>query len=136
MLGKRYCAKWVLTVQGRGYCANGVLSEPGRGYCPCVLTVLGKLYCANGVLTVVGRGYCANGVLTSAGDRALFTRFVPGAANVVGAAAHLLRHVEGELIVTCSIVRIIIPIAQALSHVCGKGKHRMCSMSPGLACRK
>lgn len=41
-------------------------------------------------------------------------RLVPGLANVVGAAAHLLGHVEGQLILTRVIV---VAIAHTLPHV-------------------
>lgn len=42
-------------------------------------------------------------------------RLVPGFPYVVGAAAHLLGHVEGQLILT----RVVeVAVAHALSHVC------------------
>lgn len=42
-------------------------------------------------------------------------RLVPGFPHVVGAAAHLLGHVEGQLILT----RVVeVTVAHALSHVC------------------
>lgn len=50
-------------------------------------------------------------------DGALFTGLIPGPANVVGAAAHLLGHVEQELSVTGLVVSIIVSVAQASSHV-------------------
>lgn len=58
-----------------------------------------------------------SGELTSAGHRTLFTGLVPSAANVVGAAAHLLGHVEGQLAVTCSVVGVEVPVTVALPHV-------------------
>lgn len=43
------------------------------------------------------------------------TRLVPGFAHVVGAAAHLLGHVEGQLVLT----RVVeVAVAHALPHVC------------------
>lgn len=56
--------------------------------------------------------------LTGAGDRTLFTGFIPGAADVVGAAAHLLGHVEGQLSITSPVVGVKVPEAVALPHVC------------------
>lgn len=56
--------------------------------------------------------------LTSAGHRTLLAGFVPGAANVVGAAAHLLGHVEVELAVARHVVGVEVPVAVALPHVC------------------
>lgn len=42
-------------------------------------------------------------------------RLVPGFPHVVGAAAHLLGHVEGQLVLT----RVVeVAVAHALSHVC------------------
>lgn len=44
-----------------------------------------------------------------------FTRLVPSFPHVVGAAAHLLGHVEGQLVLT----RVVeVAVAHALSHVC------------------
>lgn len=58
-------------------------------------------------------------VLTGAGYRTLFTGSVPGPSNVVGAAAHLLGHVEGQLSVTRPVVRVEVPVAETLPHVYG-----------------
>lgn len=41
---------------------------------------------------------------------------VPGLAHVVGTAAHLLGHVEGQLV----LARVVeVAVAHALAHVCG-----------------
>lgn len=56
--------------------------------------------------------------LTSAGHGTLLAGFVPGTANVVGAAAHLLGHVEIELAVARLVVGVEVPVAVALPHVC------------------
>lgn len=45
-------------------------------------------------------------------------RFVPGLSNIVGAAAHLLGHVEGQLSITSPVVGVKVPEAVALPHVC------------------
>lgn len=58
-------------------------------------------------------------VLTGTGYRTLFTGSVPGPSNVVGAAAHLLGHVEGQLSVTRPVVRVEVPVAETLPHVYG-----------------
>lgn len=50
-------------------------------------------------------------------DGALLTGLVPSSANVVGAAAHLLGHVEQQLSVAGLVVGIVVPVAQASSHV-------------------
>lgn len=42
--------------------------------------------------------------LTGAGHRALLTRPIPSTADVVGAAAHLFRHVEGQLSIAGPVV--------------------------------
>lgn len=68
------------------------------------------------VLRVVYMCVC---VLTGAGYRTLFTGSVPGPSNVVGAAAHLLGHVEGQLSVTRPVVRVEVPVAETLPHVYG-----------------
>lgn len=52
-----------------------------------------------------------------AGHRTLFTGFIPCTANVVGAAAHLFGHVEGQLSVTCPVIGVKVPVAVALSHI-------------------
>ena len=64
--------------------------------------------------------------LTAGWCGAGLTRLVPGLANVVGAAAHLLGHVEGELVLTRVIV---VAIADALPHVC-KGSADRVSCQP------
>lgn len=56
--------------------------------------------------------------LTAAGHGALFAGFIPRTADVVGAAAHLFGHVEGQLAVARSVVRVKVPVAVALPHVC------------------
>lgn len=44
-------------------------------------------------------------------------RLVPGFPHVVGTAAHLLGHVEGQLV----LARVVeVTVAHALSHVCDK----------------
>lgn len=43
---------------------------------------------------------------------------MPGTANIVGAAAHLFGHVEGQLSVTRLVVGVKVPVAIALPHVC------------------
>ena len=58
----------------------------------------------------------AGGTLTCGGRGAGFTGLVPGLAHVVGAAAHLLGHVEGQLVLT-GVVEVTV--AHALPHVCG-----------------
>lgn len=58
------------------------------------------------------------GHLTSAGHRTLLAWFIPGTANVVGAAAHLFGHVEVQLSITCHVVRVKVPVAVTLPHVC------------------
>lgn len=55
---------------------------------------------------------------TGAGHGTLFTGFIPSTANVVGAAAHLFGHVEGQLSVARLVVRVKVPVAVALPHVC------------------
>lgn len=55
--------------------------------------------------------------LTGAGQRTLLTGSVPRPADVVGAAAHFLGHVEGQLTVTCPVVGVKVPVAVALPHV-------------------
>lgn len=63
---------------------------------------------------------------TGAGNRTLFAGFIPGTANVVGAAAHLFGHVEGQLSVTRLVVGVKVPVAIALPHVCqGEKKGRL-----------
>lgn len=53
--------------------------------------------------------------LTGGRGRAGLTRLVPGFAHIVGAAAHLLGHVEGQLV----LARVVeVAEAHALSHVC------------------
>lgn len=42
-------------------------------------------------------------------------RFVPGLSNIVGAAAHLLGHVEGQLVLACVVE---VAVTHALPHVC------------------
>lgn len=55
--------------------------------------------------------------VTCAWDGTLFTGLIPGSADVVGATAHLLGHVEQELPVTGLVVSIVVSVAQASSHV-------------------
>lgn len=55
--------------------------------------------------------------LTGAGHRALFTRSIPSTADVVGAAAHLFCHVEGQLSIAGPVVWVKVPVAIALPHV-------------------
>lgn len=53
--------------------------------------------------------------LTGGRSRTRLTRLVPGFPNIVGAAAHLLGHVEGQLILT----RVVeVTVAHTLPHVC------------------
>ena len=58
----------------------------------------------------------AGWVLTCGGRGAGFTGLVPGLAHVVGTAAHLLGHVEGQLVLT-GVVEVTV--AHTLPHVCG-----------------
>lgn len=60
------------------------------------------------------RPFISKKPLTAGRCGAGLTWLVPGFANVVGTATHLLGHVEGELILTCVIV---VPVAEALPHV-------------------
>lgn len=66
----------------------------------------------------LSRHMCVWWNLTSAGHRTLFTRFIPRTADIVGAAAHLFGHVEGQLSIACPVVRVKVPVAVALPHVC------------------
>lgn len=50
-------------------------------------------------------------------DRTLLAGLIPGSADVVGAAAHLLGHVEQELSVTGLVVSVVVSVAQTSSHV-------------------
>lgn len=50
-------------------------------------------------------------------DGTLFTGLIPGSADVVGATAHLLGHVEQEFSITGLVVSVIVSVAQASSHV-------------------
>ena len=58
----------------------------------------------------------AGWALTCGGRGAGFTGLVPGLAHVVGAAAHLLGHVEGQLVLT-GVVEVTV--AHTLPHICG-----------------
>ncbi len=56
-------------------------------------------------------------LLTLTGGRSWtgLTRFVPSLPHIVGAAAHLLGHVERQLVLT----RVVeVTVAHTLSHVC------------------
>lgn len=53
--------------------------------------------------------------LTGRGSWTGLTRLVPGFPHVVGAAAHLLRHVEGQLVHTRVVV---VSVTHTLPHVC------------------
>lgn len=55
--------------------------------------------------------------LTCAGDGTLFTGLIPGSANIVGTAAHLLGHIEQQFSVTGLVVSIIVSVAQTSSHI-------------------
>lgn len=55
--------------------------------------------------------------LTGAGDGTPLAGFIPGPADVIRAAAELLGHVEGQLSITCGVIREVVPVAQALPHV-------------------
>lgn len=55
-----------------------------------------------------------NLVFRAGGDRAWFTRLVPGFADIVGAAAHLLGHVGRELVLTRVVV---VSVTHALPHI-------------------
>lgn len=58
--------------------------------------------------------------LTGSGSWTGLARLVPGFPYVVGAAAHLLGHVEGQLVLA-GVVEVAV--ADALPHVCvGEGK--------------
>lgn len=74
---------------------------------------------SSGDVNIVSRSLTAaqDRKLITAGHGALFAGFIPRTANVVGAAAHLFGHVEGQLPVTCPVVRIKVPEAVALPHV-------------------
>lgn len=54
-------------------------------------------------------------MLTCSWRWAWFTRFVPGFAHIVCAAAHPLCHIKRQLILTSG--SIIAPVAEAFSHV-------------------
>lgn len=60
------------------------------------------------------RGEAAEGPLTAGRRGAGLAGLVPGFADVVGAAAHFLGHVEGKLVLTGVVV---VAVAEALSHV-------------------
>lgn len=79
----------------------------------------------NGIFGIDGTGYraCARS-FTGAGHRTLFAGLIPGTANVVGAAAHLFGHVEGQLAVTRLVVRVKVSVAVALPHVCQGERER------------
>lgn len=62
-----------------------------------------------------------NGELTCAGDGTLFTRLIPGSANVVRTAAHFLGHVEQQFSIAGLVVSIIVSIAQTSPHVYKEG---------------
>lgn len=49
--------------------------------------------------------------VTCAWDGTLFTGFVPGSADVVGATAHLLGHVEQEFSVAGLVVWVVVSVA-------------------------
>lgn len=50
-------------------------------------------------------------------DGTLFTGLIPGPADVVGATAHLLGHVEQKFSITGLVVSIIVSVAQTSSHI-------------------
>lgn len=55
--------------------------------------------------------------VTCAWDGTLFAGLIPGAADVVGAATHLLGHVEEQFSIAGLVVGVIVSVAQASSHV-------------------
>lgn len=55
--------------------------------------------------------------VTCAWDGTLFTGLIPGTADVVGAATHLLGHVEEQFSIAGLVVSMIVSVAQASSHV-------------------
>lgn len=75
------------------------------------------------LLTVIGFPMASEHVsghlssLTGSRSRTGLARLVPGFPYVVGAAAHLLGHVEGQLVLT-GVVEVAV--AHALPHVCIK----------------
>lgn len=74
---------------------------------------------SSGDVDVISRSLAAtqDRKLIAAGHGALFAGFIPRTADVVGAAAHLFGHVEGQLAVARSVVRVKVPVAVALPHV-------------------
>lgn len=62
---------------------------------------------------------------TGAWDGALFTRLIPGTANIVGTAAHLLGHIKEQFSIAGLIVSIIISVAQTPPHICKENKNIM-----------
>lgn len=60
------------------------------------------------------RGDGAEGPLTAGRRGAGLAGLVPGFADVVGAATHLLGHVEGKLVLAGVVV---VAVAKALPHV-------------------
>lgn len=65
--------------------------------------------------------------LTGGRGRAGFTGLVPGLAHVVGTAAHLLGHVERQLVLT----RVVeVAVTHALPHVCDVGRDEVENDSP------
>jgi hypothetical protein len=54
---------------------------------------------------------------TCAWDWTLFTGLVPGSANVVGTATHLLSHIKQQFSITGLVVSIVVSVAQTSSHI-------------------
>lgn len=50
-------------------------------------------------------------------DGTLFTGLIPGSANIVGTAAHLLGHIEQQFSIAGLVVSIIVSVAQTSSHI-------------------
>lgn len=74
------------------------------------------MYSHSNVFTVFSE-YVSAYLLTLTGSRSWtgLTRLVPGFSHVVGAAAHLLGHVEGQLVLT----RVVeVAVTHTLPHVC------------------
>lgn len=71
-----------------------------------------------------GRRGCpeARWPLTCCRRGAGFAGLVPGLAYIVGTAAHLLGHVEGQLV----LARVVeVAVAHALPHVCGRTESKV-----------
>lgn len=68
--------------------------------------------------------------LTGAGDGTLLAGFIPGPADVVRAAAELLGHVEGQLSITRGVIRVVVPVAQALAHIWTHSRRNASASAP------